>query len=135
MTSMRAVGQDRYGAADGVLHLREVEIPTPAADEVMDYTRKDVTRLDEPVDLIVDVASTLALSDCERILQADGLYIAIGHDHYGTKGRRTLGGFPYFLGLMARASFNRHLDRSWFEVLEKGDAMEILRGMLEAGGN
>lgn len=103
------------------------------ADEVMDYTREDVTRLDEPVDLIIDVASTLSLSDCKRILEPDGLYIAIGHDHYGTKGRRTLGGFPHFLGLMARASFNRHLDRSWFEVIEKGDAMEILRGMLEAG--
>ncbi|NBD95844.1 MAG: NAD(P)-dependent alcohol dehydrogenase, partial [Gammaproteobacteria bacterium] len=34
MTSMRAVVQDHYGTPDEVLHLREVEIPTPAADEV-----------------------------------------------------------------------------------------------------
>ncbi|WP_376695171.1 NAD(P)-dependent alcohol dehydrogenase [Wenzhouxiangella sp. EGI_FJ10305] len=118
----------------GVDHTTKLDyMRTLGADEVMDYTREDVTWLEEPVDLIVDVASTLSLSDCRRILEPDGLYIAIGHDHYGAKGRRTLGGFPHFLGLMVRAQFNRHLDRSWFEVLEKRDAMEILRAMLEAG--
>ena len=51
----------------------------------------------------------------------------------GRKGRRTLGGIPSFLGLMLRARFDRHLDRSWFESMEKRDAMEILRGMIDAG--
>lgn len=35
MTRMRAVIQDQYGAADRVLYLREVEIPTPGPDEVL----------------------------------------------------------------------------------------------------
>ena len=35
MTSMRAIVQDRYGAPDEMLHLREVEIPAPTADEVL----------------------------------------------------------------------------------------------------
>lgn len=103
------------------------------ADEVMDFTQEDVTRLEQRFDLIIDVASTLALSDCKRILEPDGTYIVIGHDHYGAKGRPTLGGIPYFLGLMAWALFDRHLDRSWFETMEKRDAMDILHGMLEAG--
>ena len=103
------------------------------ADKVLDYTHEDVTELERDVDLIIDVASTLSLSDCKRILKPDGIYVVIGHDHYGEKGRRTLGGIPYFLGLMARALFDRHLDRSWFETIEKRDAMEILRGMLETG--
>ena len=33
MTSMRAIVQDRYGPPDEVLHLREVQIPEPAADK------------------------------------------------------------------------------------------------------
>ncbi|NBD95960.1 MAG: zinc-binding dehydrogenase [Gammaproteobacteria bacterium] len=103
------------------------------ADVAMDYTREDVTRLEQRFDLIVDVASTLSLSDCRRILKPDGTLVVIGHDHYGAKGRRTLGGIPSFLGLMLRARFDRHLDKSWFETMEKRDAMEILRDMIEAG--
>ena len=103
------------------------------ADEVMDYTSEDVTELEQDVDLIIDVASTLSLSGCKRILKPDGLIVTIGHDHYGRKGRKTLGGIPHFLGLMLWARFDRNLDRSWFETMEKRDAMDILRGMLEAG--
>jgi NADPH:quinone reductase-like Zn-dependent oxidoreductase len=106
---------------------------TLGADEVMDYTREDVTRLDERFDLIIDVASTLSIPDCRRILEPDGIYVIIGHDHYGAKGRRTLGGIPYFLGFMVRARFDRNLDKSWFETMEKRDALEILRDMIEAG--
>jgi NADPH:quinone reductase-like Zn-dependent oxidoreductase len=103
------------------------------ADQVVDYTRDDVTRLGQRFDLIVDVASTFALADCKRILAPDGTYIAIGHDHYGQRGRRTLGSIPHFIGLMARSRFDRHLDGAWFESLEKGEAMAILREMTEAG--
>lgn len=35
MTRMRAMVQDRYGAPDELLQLREVDIPTPAQDEVL----------------------------------------------------------------------------------------------------
>jgi len=116
----------------GVDHTAKLDyMRTLGADEVMDYTREDVTRLEERFDLIVDVASTLSISDCRRILEPDGLYVIIGHDHYGVKGRRTLGGIPYFLSFMVRAQFDRHLDGSWFETIEKRDAMETLREMLE----
>jgi NADPH:quinone reductase-like Zn-dependent oxidoreductase len=103
------------------------------ADEVLDYTCDDVTRLEQGVDLIVDVASTLSLSDCRRILNPDGLYIVIGHDHYGAKGRRTLGGIPFFLCLMLWARFDKHLPWPSFEAMEKCDAMATLREMLETG--
>lgn len=106
---------------------------TLGADKVIDYTQEDVTRLDQRFDLIIDVASTLSLSDCKRILEPDGIYVVIGHDHYGVRGRRTLGGIPYFLGLMLWARFDRHLDKSWFETIEKRDAMEKLSAMFEAG--
>jgi len=103
------------------------------ADKVVDYTREDITRLEQDVDLIVDVASTLALSACKRILKPDGLMVVIGHDHYGAKGRRTLGGIPSFLFLMIRARFDRHLPWPSFETMEKRDAMDILSRMLGTG--
>jgi NADPH:quinone reductase-like Zn-dependent oxidoreductase len=103
------------------------------ADEVVDYTREDITRRGDRYDLIVDVASTLSLSDCKRILQPDGAYVIIGHDHYGKSGRRTLGSLPHIFGLMARAPFERRLPRPRFETMSKHDAMEILRGLIEAG--
>jgi hypothetical protein len=51
----------------------------------------------------MDVASTLSLSACRHILKPDGLYVVIGHDHYGQKGRRTVGGIPFLMYLMLRA--------------------------------
>lgn len=118
----------------GVDHPAKLDyMRTLGADRVLDYTQEDVTRLDERFDLIVDVASTLSLADCRRILEADGLYVVIGHAHYGKRGQRTFGGIPSFLALMARAPFDRHLDGSWFETMEKRKALDILRDMVEAG--
>ncbi len=118
----------------GVDHTTKLEyMRTLGADKVIDYTQDDVTELEQGIDLIIDVASTLPLSGCKRILKPDGLVVTIGHDHYGAKGRKTLGGIPQFLALMVWAQFDRNLDKSWFEVMEKRDAMEALRGMLESG--
>lgn len=57
----------------------------------------------------------------------------IGHDHYGKRGRRRLGSLPHMFGLMARAPFDRNLPNPRFETMNKHDAMEILRELLEAG--
>ena len=103
------------------------------ADEVIDYTRQDITESKNRFDLIADVASTLSFPHCKRLLEADGTYVIIGHDHYGKKGRRTLGGTPYFFGLMVRAQFDRHLPKPSFETMKKRDAMEILCRMLKSG--
>lgn len=118
----------------GVDHTSKLDyMRSLGADKAVDYTRADVTRIEQEVDLIIDVASTLSLSQCKRILAPDGLIVVIGHDHYGAKGRRTLGGIPYFLGLMLWARFDRHLPWPSFETMEKRDAMETLRDMLETG--
>lgn len=43
MTSMRVIVQDGYGATDEVLHLGELQIPMPAAHEVVDSTQDNAT--------------------------------------------------------------------------------------------
>jgi len=118
----------------GVDHATKLDyMRSLGADEVVDYTQEDVTRCGQRFDLIVDVASTLAFSECKRILEPDGLYVIIGHDHYGENGRRTLGGIPSFMVLMLRARFDRHLPWPSFQSMEKRDAMEQLSSMLAAG--
>jgi NADPH:quinone reductase-like Zn-dependent oxidoreductase len=103
------------------------------ADHVIDYTKTDFTRGEERYDLIFDVASNLSLSASKRALSPTGIYILIGHDHFGAATGRIFGSLPRFLGLMALSPFISHLpDRSnW--IPGKKDIMEILKGFLETG--
>jgi NADPH:quinone reductase-like Zn-dependent oxidoreductase len=103
------------------------------ADRVIDYHQEDFTRGDEQYDLILDVASTLALKDCKRVLKPTGIYLIIGHDHYGAAGRRILGSLPHFFMLIARSTFDRHLPALSFSVPEKSEIMTELKGLLDTG--
>lgn len=124
----------RGAVVTGVDHTTKQELMrTLGADAVVDYTQEDITRRSERYDLIVDVASTLSLSGCKRIFSPQGAYVIIGHDHYGTKGRRTFGSIPLMLGLMLRAPFDRHLPSPGFDGMDKQQDMQILRDLLETG--
>jgi NADPH:quinone reductase-like Zn-dependent oxidoreductase len=102
-------------------------------DKVIDYRREDFTRGDERYDLIIDVASTLSLKDCKRVLDPTGIYVIIGHDHYGAAGGRLLGSLPHFFKLVALAPFDRHLPTLSFSVPGKTEIMAELKELLEAG--
>jgi NADPH:quinone reductase-like Zn-dependent oxidoreductase len=103
------------------------------ADHVIDYTQADVTRSDERYDLIFDVASTLSISACKRIFTPTGIYVLIGHDHYGRAGRRVLGSIPSVVWLAARALFNRHLPAPFFSAPPKQPIMAELGELLGTG--
>jgi NADPH:quinone reductase-like Zn-dependent oxidoreductase len=103
------------------------------ADHGIDYTREDFTRGSERYDLIFDVASNLRFSDCKRVLTATGKYLVIGHDHYGTRGRRILGSLPQLLKLVALAPFTNHLPDASFSMPNQKELMAVLREFLAAG--
>ncbi len=103
------------------------------ADRVIDYAREDFTRLGERYDLIFDVASNLSLSDCKRALTPKGIYILIGHDHYGKAGRRVFGSLPRFFALEALSPFVSHLPKMTFSVPGRKDTMPVLKNLLESG--
>lgn len=103
------------------------------ADLVIDYMQADVTRGGDRYDLIFDVASTLSISNCKRILKPTGIYVLIGHDHYGRAGRRLLGSIPGVFGLAARSLFNRHLPSPFFSPPPKQAVMAELRDLLGTG--
>ncbi len=115
-------------SADKLAMLRDL-----GADEVIDYRVDDVTRTDERYDLIFDVASTLRLADCKRILKPRGTYVIIGHEHYGAGSGRIVGRLPHFFALQARAIFDRHLPKPSFSIPKKSEVMAELRALLETG--
>ncbi len=102
------------------------------ADEVIDYRAEDFTRGDGRYDLIFDVASTLALADCKRVLKPTGVYVIIGHDHYGEVGG-LFGNLPRFAWLQLRALFDRQLPRLTTSMPPKTEVMAELTELLEAG--
>ena len=103
------------------------------ANHVVDYTREDFTRGAERYDLIFDVASNLSLSDCRRALTPTGIYVFIGHDHYGKARGRVLGSLPRALGLMALSPFVRQLPTPDLSNPRQSDAMVALKRFIEAG--
>ncbi|MDP1990398.1 MAG: hypothetical protein Q8K00_05190, partial [Syntrophales bacterium] len=68
------------------------------SSRISDISQRTV-RLGERYDLIFDVASNLSLSDCKRALTPKGIYVLIGHDHFGAVGRRVFGSLPQFFKL------------------------------------
>ncbi len=118
----------------GVEHTEKLDlVRSLGADHVIDYTREDFTRSGERYDLIFDVASTLSLSQCKRALTPDGIYILIGHDHFGKGRGRVLGSLPQALGLMALSPFVSYLPSPEFTMPNKNESMAILKDLLEKG--
>ena len=64
------------------------------AHRVVDYTREDFTRSGRRYDLVLDVASNLTLSKRRRLIVPGGVYVLIGHDHFGDARGGLLGTLP-----------------------------------------
>ena len=109
------------------------------ADETVDYTR---TNFLDPqgiqYDLIFDVASNFTLQECRRALKPAGLFVWIGHEHYGrAKGGPFLGrGFPQMFRLMARNIFgDPNLPKMKFPIVIPSlkDAIAAMRDLMAEG--
>jgi NADPH:quinone reductase-like Zn-dependent oxidoreductase len=108
------------------------------ADETADYTQTNFAAQGIQYDLIFDIACNLSLKECKRALKPAGLYIWIGHEHYGrAKGGPFLGrGFPQMFGLMARSVCgDRNLPRLKFPIVIPSleDAIAAMRDSMAEG--
>ena len=124
-----------YGAyVTGVDSTEKLEmVRSLGADHVIDYTQEDFTQRDERYDLILDVASNLSLSACKRRLMPKGIYVLIGHDHFGDATGRIFGSLPRVLKLVTLAPFVSQLPKLSFSIPSKKDIMSLLAGFLESG--
>jgi len=108
------------------------------ADETVDYTRTNFVEQGIQYDLIFDIASNLSLQECRRALKPAGIYVWIGHEHYGNaKGGPFLGrGFPQMFRLMARSVFgDPNLPKIKFPIVIPSlkDAMAAMRDLMAEG--
>lgn len=100
---------------------------------MVDYTREDFTRSGKRYDLVLDVASNLTLPARRRMIAPGGVYVLIGHDHFGAARGRLLGSVPQALGQMAISPLVAHLPRPDLSAPREPDAMAILREALASG--
>lgn len=115
-------------------HARKLDLLRElGADDVLDYTSDDITRADEPYDLVFDVVGSLPFSAYRPVLRDDGTYVLIGHDHFGAAGRRWLGSMPRMVTLMARSVIESRLPRPDFAAPDRRRSMAQLRDHLEDG--
>jgi NADPH:quinone reductase-like Zn-dependent oxidoreductase len=108
------------------------------ADETVDYTRTNFIEQGIQYNLIFDIASNLSLQECRRALKPAGLYVWIGHEHYGhAKGGPFLGrGFPQMFRLMARSAFgDPNLPKMKFPIVIPSlkDAFAAMRDLMAEG--
>jgi NADPH:quinone reductase-like Zn-dependent oxidoreductase len=115
-------------------HTRKLDLlRTLGADQVVDYTRDDITHGDERYDLVFDVVGNHPFSAYRRVLAIDGTYMLIGHDRFGTQGRRWVGSIPKLFALMARSTVERRLPRPAFKQRDRRQSMAHLHDLLVEG--
>lgn len=102
------------------------------ADEVIDYRREDFTRRGERYDFIFDVPGNHSISACRKVLEPDGKYVLIGHEKFGSSGRRFFGLIPRFFRYILMSLFVRQLRLGRSSIPSRREAMAILRELLEA---
>jgi NADPH:quinone reductase-like Zn-dependent oxidoreductase len=69
-----------YGAeVTGVCSTRNLDlVRSLGADHVIDYTKEDFTKTDQPYDLIIDNVGNRSLSECRRALKPKGILVLVG---------------------------------------------------------
>jgi len=86
----------------GVCSTRNVElVRSLGADVVVDYTSDDVVARGERYDAMIDNVGNRSLSDCRRLLEPTGTYVAVS----GPKKNRLLGPIPRMVGGGIRFKF------------------------------
>jgi NADPH:quinone reductase-like Zn-dependent oxidoreductase len=106
------------------------------ADRVVDYAKVNVLTEGERYDFILDVASTWWFDVVEPVLAPGGIYIPIGHSHFGAaKGRmggKIVGSLPLFIGLLLKALLNPEKRRN-LKFLTKQESIATFKELLESG--
>jgi NADPH:quinone reductase-like Zn-dependent oxidoreductase len=102
------------------------------ADRVLDHATQDFTRTGDRYDLILDIAGGHGFSDLRRALEPDGTYVLIGHDHYGTVGRRWIGSLGRFARLLVLSPFVRQLP-GLRGAKDSGDRLRFAKALIDDG--
>ena len=103
-------------------------IKSIGADEVIDYTKEDVTRRPERYDALLDIAATRSLSDLRRVLVPNGIFVQVG----AAKNGGWIGVFGRIISGMLRARLLRQRV-TFFVAKTTPEDLVYLRDLLETG--
>lgn len=119
-----------FGArVTGVASTNQVElVRSVGADEVIDYTRQDVTDGTRQWEVIIDTGGRRTLSQLRRALTANGTLVIVG----GEGGGRWMGGFLRNLRAPVVSRFVGQRLRMLVSK-ERQEDLEVLRELVEAG--
>ncbi len=98
------------------------------ADQVIDYSHEDFTRLDRKFDVVLDIAGTRGFWACRRVVSPKGIIVVVG----GPKTSRMLGPIGHVIKMRLGGLFGRRKTAFFIAKFNKPD-MEVLREMLESG--
>ena len=118
-----------FGAhVTGVCSTRNVEmVRSLGAEQVIDYTKQDFTRLGQRYDLILDNVGNQSLSACRRALQPKGRYVMVG----GQPGN-WLSPLDRALGTTVLSWFVSQ-DMGLMMAAMTGEDLSVLRDLAQAG--
>jgi len=98
------------------------------ADRVVDYTKKDFTRLTERHDLMLDIAGSRSFLEARRVLTPDATYVLVG----GRMTYRGLGPLPHIGGTILKSKGRSQQVKFFTAKVETAD-LEVLAGLLGDG--
>ena len=102
-------------------------IQSLGADEVIDYTKEDITRRLGRYDAVLDIASTRSISSMRRVLVPNGTFVQVGAAKSGW-----IGVFGRIFGVMIRKRLLRQ--RVTFYVAQNTpEDLVYLRDLIESG--
>ena len=118
-----------FGAeVTGVCSTRNTDLVRSAgADQVIDYSREDFTRLGSRYDVIIDTVGKESLSSASRVLKPNGTFVVVG----GQSGR-SVTGMERFVKALALSPFIRRRLRPLFST-KSHDDLAVLRELLDNG--
>jgi NADPH:quinone reductase-like Zn-dependent oxidoreductase len=98
------------------------------ADQVIDYTRTEITDDGRRYDVVLDIGGNRPLSRLRRVLTGDGTLVIVG----GEGGGRWTGGIHRQLGAMVLTLFVRQRLGTFIAKTNSTD-LDTLRALIEAG--
>lgn len=120
------------GAASvtGVCSTRNVaRVTSIGADEVIDYTREDLSERARDFDLVIDTAGNRSLGGLRRMLAPKGTLVIVGAEGGG----RVLGAVSRNLQALAVGPFVKQRLAGLLAIVKTQD-LEIVRELIEQGG-
>ena len=103
-------------------------IKSLGADEIIDYTKEDVTRRVGRYDAVLDIAATRSLADLRRVLVPNGIFVQVG----AAKSGGLVGIFARIIGVMVRSRVLRQRV-TFFVAGTNPEDLVYLRDLMESG--